>query len=227
MWDFVSLSIEISIGLGFFTILFPSYFCSVDLYVVCIVSGYCNLSFFSLFYVVFESSYWSIDAIFNASELSFSFFFLDTYSLSTSFLGCMAFCILLSFLVLWSVCWSSSFFHFKNDSGHLTRRKAQVFIPLMRILLQILVSRSFLVRQGLFFIFHFISTCLMVSLPIFASTYDFPFLRAFWHFLDLVVLIIQLFVLFRFSLLALHIFQCEIPFQYHDCIVYINNSNSF
>ena len=33
-----------------------------------------------------------------------------------------------SFLVLWSICWSSSLVHFKNDPEYLLRRTAQVFI---------------------------------------------------------------------------------------------------
>ena len=49
-------------------------FCSAYLYAACAVSGRCNKSFFVLFNVVFESSYWCIDAIFNASVFSFSFF---------------------------------------------------------------------------------------------------------------------------------------------------------
>ena len=34
-----------------------------------------------------------------------------------SFLGCKSSCILISFLVLWSICWSSYLVHFKNGSG--------------------------------------------------------------------------------------------------------------
>ena len=39
---------------------------------------------------------------------------LDPYSLSTSSLGCYAFCIVINFLVLWSICLSSSLVDFKN-----------------------------------------------------------------------------------------------------------------
>ena len=38
--------------------------------------------------------------------------FLDTYSLSTLSLGCNAFCMVISILVLWSICLSSSLVHF-------------------------------------------------------------------------------------------------------------------
>ena len=49
MWYFVSLSLEISIKLLFFSFLFPSFYRSVNFYVVCAVSGRCNKSFFALF----------------------------------------------------------------------------------------------------------------------------------------------------------------------------------
>ena len=42
--------------------------------------------------------------------------FLETYSLSTSSLGCNALCIVISFLALWSICLSSYLVHFKKGS---------------------------------------------------------------------------------------------------------------
>ena len=50
--------------------------------------------------------------------------FLDTYNLSTSYLGCNALCMVISFLVLWSICLSSSLsllslFYFVLDSRFL------------------------------------------------------------------------------------------------------------
>ena len=90
--------------------------------------------------------------------------FLDTYSLSTSSLGCNALCIVISFLVLWSICLSSSRVHLKKGPEYLTRGTAQIFIPLMRFLLLSFVSSSFLVLLSYsFWIFSFISACLMVS----------------------------------------------------------------
>ena len=81
--------------------------------------------------------------------------FLDTYSLSTSSLGCKALCIVMSFLVLWSICWSS-LINFKNGSLYLTRGTAQLFIPLMIFLPYNLFSSSFLVllRYLKKFFFH-------------------------------------------------------------------------
>ena len=70
----------------------------------------------------------------------------------------------MSFLVLWSICLSSSFVHFKNGPKYLTRRTVQVFIPLMRFLLYTLLSSSFpILLKYSFWIFSFISTSSMVS----------------------------------------------------------------
>ena len=84
--------------------------------------------------------------------------FLDTYNQSISSLGCEALCIVIGFLVIWIICLSSSLVYFKNGPVYLSRVTAQVFIPLMIFLLKF--SRS---SEILFFIFSFISTCLMVS----------------------------------------------------------------
>ena len=122
--------------------------------------------------------------------------FLDTYSLSTSFLGYKALYIVLSFLVLWSICLSSSIVHFKNGPEYLTPGITQVFIPLMRFLLYSLVSNSFLV---------------LPLLPIFPRISTLPFLRAFWFFLDSVIQFLRPFVVFCFSLLVWYISLCQIP----------------
>ena len=50
-------------------------------------------------------------------------FFLDTYSLPTSSLGCNALYMVISFLVLWSICLSSSLVHFRKGLKYLTRVK--------------------------------------------------------------------------------------------------------
>ena len=91
--------------------------------------------------------------------------FLGTYSLSTSSPGCDALCMVISFLVLWSICLSSSLVHLRKGPEYLTRGKAQVFIPLIRFLQLSFVSSSFLVLLRYYFwILFFISTCLMVLL---------------------------------------------------------------
>ena len=93
--------------------LFSGYFLSVDPHVLSIISGGCNQSNSALFYVDFES-YRCINAVFNASKSSSSFFFFYTNSLSTSCQGCKALYMIISFLILWSICLSSYLVHFKN-----------------------------------------------------------------------------------------------------------------
>ena len=107
MWDFVCLSLIIYTQLFFFPFLFYNYCCSVGSCVICAVSSRCNQSFFVHFYEVFKSSYRYIDAIFNAGNPSSHFIFW--YSLSVSRLEGKALCIVFRFLILWSICWSSSY----------------------------------------------------------------------------------------------------------------------
>ena len=113
---------------------------------------------------------WSSSRFINASTLSsilaspLSPSFLDTYSLSTSSLGWNALYMVISFLVLCSICLSSSLVYFKNGSEYLTRRTAQVFIPLKRFHQDSLVLSCFLILlKYSFLIFSFTSFCLMGS----------------------------------------------------------------
>ena len=58
--------------------------------------------------------------------------------------------------VLWSMCWSSSFVHYKNCPKYLIRWTTQVFNPLLRFWQKILIPRSFLVRLSYsFYLFFF------------------------------------------------------------------------
>ena len=59
--------------------------------------------------------------------------YLDKYSLSTSSLECNA------FLVLWSICLSSSPVHFRKGPEYLLWSTAQVFITLIRFRLEIII----------------------------------------------------------------------------------------
>ena len=69
-------------------------------YVVFLCSFY--LVFLCFFYLVFDSSYRCIDAIFNAGESSPAFF--SRHCLSMLSLWCKALFIVISFIVLWSIC---------------------------------------------------------------------------------------------------------------------------
>ena len=114
--------------------------------------GRCNLSFLSL-YIVFNSSHLCISLIFNVEEFSSSFFF-DTFLLP---LGCKAFCIVLVSLSFGQFAEVLSSSISKMVPSNL-QEAAQVFILLMRFLLQILFSTGFFVLlRYSFFDFFFLS----------------------------------------------------------------------
>ena len=125
--------------------------------------------------------------------------------------GCKALCIVMSFLVLMSICGNSSLVHFKNGPEYITRRTAQVFIILMKFLLQSLVSRSFLVwLRNSFLILSFISACMTLS------AFSIPKNLSFSLFPNVLILSsfrqsLQLYVFFCFSLLAWGIFYARFP----------------
>ena len=108
-----------------------------------------SIAFFSLF---LESLYCCIFAILNAGTFSFSFIFWHINYVYAIFRMKSVVHIILNFLVLWSICLSSfQVNQFKNDPAYLTRETTYVFIPLMRFLLQKLVSRSFFSSYKLLF----------------------------------------------------------------------------
>ena len=161
VWDFVCLSLEISIHLFFFPFLFPSLCFFVCPYLVSIVTVI-SLSF-TFFNAVLEFSYWCINTIFNAGGSFFFLLFFIHIICYFLLLACKALRIVINFLVLWSIYQSSSLIHFKNGPEYFTRGTAKVFIPLTRFLLQSSVSRSLSFLRQSFLIFSFISVCLMVS----------------------------------------------------------------
>ena len=161
-YETVCLAVALFRNLYIWFFLFSDYCPFVGLRVISIVSGGCHQSFSAFFYVIFKSMYRCVNAVFNAGKSS-SPSFLDTYSLSTSSLGCYALCMVISFLVLRSICLFSLVL-IKKGPEYLTSGTAQVFILLIRFLLDSFVSSSFLVLlRNSFWIFPFISTCLMVS----------------------------------------------------------------
>ena len=143
MWDFTCLSLEMSIQLFFFIFLFSGYFCSLDVWVVPIISSGCNQSSPSFFFM--SSSSFCI----SSSMLSSLLLFLSHTFCLYHLLGVRPYTSLQVF------CWSSSLVHFKSDLKYLTTGTAHVFIPLMRFLLCCLVSRIFfvLLRNSFFYFF--------------------------------------------------------------------------
>ena len=77
----------------------------------------------ALFFVVFKSLSRCINVILNSIKFSISSFFLGSYSLSTSSLGCKALFIVITFHVLSCICFSSSHIPVINDSEYLRRRQ--------------------------------------------------------------------------------------------------------
>ena len=107
------LLLEISLQLFFFPFLLPSIvvlliFMLLELFLVAVI----NLSWFffmlSLNHLITASMLSSMPVSFPPPP------FLNKYNLSLSSLGCKALCIIISFLVFWSICGSSYFIHFKN-----------------------------------------------------------------------------------------------------------------
>ena len=98
--------------------------------------------------------------------------FLDIYNLLISSLESKALCIVISFLILWSICLIYFLVHFKDSPKYLTRGTAQAFISLMGFLQQSLFSRGFLVRLWYsLLIFLSSSPVCWCPLPVFPSTY--------------------------------------------------------
>ena len=126
--------------------------------------------------------------------------FLNTYSLSLSSFGCKA-CAVINSEVSEKICLSSS----QNVSVYLTIVTVQVFIPLMRFRSLNSFSWSFLVR--LIFL-SFISTCLMVSISNFRK----------FIFFETVLILGFFFFRLGSSFPSWHIFLCQIPFLYPECI---------
>ena len=119
------------------TVVFPSYFRSVSVPFVCIISGSC--------------SRWSSSRCLDASALSSlllsprSPLSIDTYNPSTSYLGCKTSCIVIRFLILSFICLSFSRVYLPNFPEYHTREITLVFIPFIKILQYCLVSSSFFV----------------------------------------------------------------------------------
>ena len=112
--------------------------------------------------------------------------FRDTFTLSISSQGCKVLCIFISFLVVRSICWSSSLVHLRNGPVYLPGRTAQVFIPLMRFLLNNCGSNSFLVllRYSFFFSSLFVWSCpftMFISF-LFPEHFDFFLVCYFYSF---------------------------------------------
>ena len=121
---------------------------------VSIVPGGCNQSSLLVFYVVLESLYRYVNVIcLQCWQVLFLPPFLIHVVCQHYLWDLISLCMVISFLILWSICLSSSRVYFKNSPEYLTRDTAQVFIPLIRFLLCSFVSINILVLQRYSFLF--------------------------------------------------------------------------
>ena len=152
------------------------------------------------FYVIFSRCiYASTLSWMLAIPLSSSF--LGTHNPLTSSLGCNNLCIIISFLFVWSICSST----LKMVPIILRRGQPRYLFLWWDICYVVWFRVVFSFSRDVLFYFFFILSPLIfygARRPVFPSICKFPFLRAFWFFLNLVVLFLPSFVLFRFLLLA-------------------------
>ena len=131
------------------------------------------------FYVVFETLYGSVNGVFDAGKSSSSTF-LDTYNLSTSSLGCNDLCMVISFLVLWSICLSSSLVHLRKGPEYLTRAQPKYLFLwwgfCWRVLSRVVFAFSWDILFGSCLSFALVWWC---QPPRYPSICRFHFLRAF------------------------------------------------
>ena len=95
---------------------FSSHFCFlIILFCWCLCCLYCFCSLYSVFIWIFLCNLRVFVSMhrhyLQCWRILFLLFFLDTYRLSSSSLWCKVLCIVMSFLVLWSICWSSFLAH--------------------------------------------------------------------------------------------------------------------
>ena len=148
----------------FFQFLFPSYCHSIGHRVVSIVSDDRNQSSFVFFLSSLRVVVSMRQRCLQCWQVLFLPLFFYTYSRSTSSLGCNSLYIVNRFLVLLSICLSSYLVHFRKGPEYLTGDSAQVFIPLIRFLLDSFILCSFLVLlRYSFWILSFFPICLMMS----------------------------------------------------------------
>ena len=157
MCNLLNLLFEVSTVLFSFPFLFSGFCCfSVYPNVDIVAMGFSNMSFFAFFGLFLTSK---------ESSILVTPLLLDIENFSMSSFECKALCIIIDFLLFWSI-WLSSF-HFKNGPEYFVKFIAQVIIPLMLFLWQNLVLRSYLVLQKYSFhtfsLFLFYDVCFQFS----------------------------------------------------------------
>ena len=202
MSNFLSLSLELSIPLFFFSFLFSRFFLVflfvLQLFLLILLFLTVMISLSSLVFFVNSLS----PKIVTSTQLSM------LVSRYMSSFWWKALCIIIDFLVLWSIYLSSILVHFKNVLEYFTRVTTQVFILWKTFLLQSLVLRSYLVllRYFLLFFFFFFFTFLdwfLQSVSHILRYLQFSFSQNLLNSLIIIIIFIIILLLFEFSTLAL------------------------
>ena len=143
-----------------FPFLFPSFLSFSYLSCCSVVSDGRNQSSFVFFYVVFESLYGCVNAVFDAaSPLPTSF--LGTYSLFTSSLGCNALCMVISSLVHLSKFISGPIEKWSRISNEVYSPSIYSFDKVYTI--EVCLEKFSISPEISFWILFFVSTFSMVS----------------------------------------------------------------
>ena len=101
-------------------------------------------------------------------------------------------CVVMSFLVLWSIYWNSSLLHFKKSPKYLMKGQPGYLFVWWDFCYVIWFWIVFSFSRGFIFFFFLSSAHVWWhQLSIFLGNDRFPFLLAFWFFLDLVILSFQ------------------------------------
>ena len=180
-WCEISLGYCLKCPYNCFLLIFSSCCCSVYHCVFALVLvAVVNLSLF--FFMKSSSHLIDVSTLASIVVSPLSLSFLDSYSLSVSFLGCKALCIM-SFLVLWAICWISYLVRFRTAPSILRRGQPRCLYlwwdSCYTVSVRVVSSFSWRI------LFNFFLSSLLVwrcPLPIFPSILKFPFLRVFWFF---------------------------------------------
>ena len=114
-------------------------------------------------------------------------------------------CIVTNFFVLWPICLSSSIVYSKKDLEYLAKRTAQVFISLVRLMLQSLVLRNFLVLLMDWFLCFYFHSCWFDGVHFHNSHFSFsPNVLMLSWFYSSIPFTASLFPLFLFFYVKFH-----------------------
>ena len=167
MYNVLSLSLKVALYL----FLLPTFVFEIFFLVLIslLLLALCNQNLFALLYIYIYIYIYILRILVllhsrtpQYLRVLFLFLFLSYRVCRYHLSSCKALHIDINFLDLWCIRQSPSLVQCKKDPECLVRKTAQVFLLLIKFLLQSLVSRSFLVLRNSFLTFSFIQIYLMV-----------------------------------------------------------------